>query len=280
MDNKVIIQEKNEIQQAPKSLLELAIMNNASIDVIERMMALEERYNANRAKSEYYENLSLLQSEMPEFKRTKKVKFKAKDSDAITEYNFTPLGDMIKALKSLLKKYGFSYRYVFTPTQNGLIKCDCITTHKAGHQEITSMEAARDESGKKNNIQSIGSTRTYLQRYTLKAAFGIGSDEDDNDGRSAAAPDPKKSAIPEPQKKSDQKIVYPEHNPDPQIIREDPNLSDPSWYIQNIESMVKLEELVKFMMKHEVKIKSFTESQKKLIGKVYQVQLKKLKEGI
>lgn len=274
------VKENNEIVQSPTSLIAQALSQNASIETLERLMALEERYIANKARSEYYHNLSLLQSDMPDFKRTKKVKYTSKDSGAVTEYNYTPLGDMIKALRPLLKKYGFSYQFKFIPTPNGLIKCDCITTHKAGHQETTSMEAARDESGKKNNIQSIGSTRTYLQRYTLKAAFGIGSDEDDNDGRSAAAPDPKKSAIPEPQKKSDQKIVYPEHNPDPQIIREDPNLSDPSWYIQNIESMVKLEELVKFMMKHEVKIKSFTESQKKLIGKVYQVQLKKLKEGI
>lgn len=106
---------------------------------------------------------------------------------------------------------------------------------------------------KKNNIQSIGSTRTYLQRHTLKAAFGIGSDEDDNDGRSAA--EPKKSVIPEPQKKTEKKIVYPKKNPEPMIIHEDPQLSDPSWYIQNIESMVKESELVAFMYKHEAKIK-------------------------
>lgn len=285
MDDKVIITETpNDIMirtetNTPGNLISQALALKLPIETLERLMVMQEKHDANLAKAAYYENLSLLQSEMPDFKRTKKVKYTSKDSGAVTEYNYTPLGDMIKALRPLLKKRGFSYQFKFTTTQNGLIKCDCISTHKAGHQEITSMEAVRDESGKKNNIQSIGSTRTYLQRYTLKAAFGIGSDEDDNDGRSAAAPDPKKSTIPEPQKKSDKKIVYPEKNPEPQIIHDDPNLSDPSWYIQNIESMVKLDELYAFMLKHEIKIKSFQEAQRKLIGKVYQIQLKKLQEG-
>lgn len=266
-------EKKNtEVMQSPNNLIAQALQNNASIETLERLMALEERYNANKSKTAFYRDMSMLQSDIPDLMKTKKVNYPTKDG-APVKYEYIPLGDINKKLKPYLKKYGFSYRFVFTPTENGLIKCDCIVTHKDGHQESTSMEAARDESGKKNNIQSIGSTRTYLQRYTLIAAFGLSTVEMDNDGRTAA--DPKKEVIPEPKKKNTSTDTIQE----PQTIHEDPKLSDPSWYIQTIESMVKEDELLAFIYKNESKIKLFTEPQKKLIGRVYQVQLKKLKEG-
>ena len=62
------------------------------------------------------------------------------------------------------------------------------------------MTADKDTSGNKNSIQSIGSTRTYLQRYTLIGALGLSTAEDDTDGHGAAS---KKEAIPEPKAKND-----------------------------------------------------------------------------
>src|SRR5690606_10591416 len=42
--------------------------------------------------------------------------------------------------------------------------------------------APPDGSGNKNAIQGIGSTSTYLQRYTLSAAFGLTTADEDDDG--------------------------------------------------------------------------------------------------
>src|SRR6185503_4639414 len=42
-----------------------------------------------------------------------------------------------------------------------------------------------DASGSKNAIQAIGSTLTYLQRYSLVQALGLAAAEDD-DGKNAA----------------------------------------------------------------------------------------------
>ena len=47
----------------------------------------------------------------------------------------------------------------------------CVVSHRLGHSEENTLTAGRDESGNKNNIQAVGSTITYLQRYTLKAAL-------------------------------------------------------------------------------------------------------------
>jgi hypothetical protein len=52
-----------------------------------------------------------------------------------------------------------------------------------GHKIETSIEAGSDTSGSKNAIQAIGSTISYLKRYTLENVLGLSADED-NDGAS------------------------------------------------------------------------------------------------
>lgn len=44
------------------------------------------------------------------------------------------------------------------------------------------MRASPDNSGSKNAIQAVGSTVTYLQRYTLLAATGLAAAGQDDDG--------------------------------------------------------------------------------------------------
>ena len=50
-----------------------------------------------------------------------------------------------------------------------------------GHSESTVLEAAPDSSGKKNAIQQVASTVTYLQRYTLLAACGLATKDMEDD---------------------------------------------------------------------------------------------------
>ena len=44
------------------------------------------------------------------------------------------------------------------------------------------LSASADNSGSKNSIQAIGSTVTYLQRYTLLAITGLATEDMDDDG--------------------------------------------------------------------------------------------------
>jgi hypothetical protein len=64
-----------------------------------------------------------------------------------------------------------------------MIVVTCILS-KGGYREENSLPGPADTSGSKNPIQAIGSTVTYLERITLKAALGL-SATDDDDGNSA-----------------------------------------------------------------------------------------------
>ena len=61
----------------------------------------------------------------------------------------------------------------------------CVLSHRDGYSEETTLTAGADDSGKKNSIQAIGSTTTYLQRYTLKLALGLATQDRDDDGASS-----------------------------------------------------------------------------------------------
>ena len=62
----------------------------------------------------------------------------------------------------------------------------CKITHELGHSEETSLSAPADSSGSKNAIQAIGSTITYLQRYTLLALTGLATHEQDDDAQAVS----------------------------------------------------------------------------------------------
>jgi hypothetical protein len=101
-----------------------------------------------------------------------------------TNYRYEDLGEIAKTVNPILAEYGLSYRFRTQSPVNEPVTVTCIVSHRDGHFEENTLCAGRDESGNKNSIQAIGSTLTYLQRMTLKAALGLAASVDD-DGKSA-----------------------------------------------------------------------------------------------
>lgn len=87
-----------------------------------------------------------------------------------------------RAVDPVISRHGLSYR--FRTTQTDKIAVTCILSHRDGHFEESTLAGPADSSGNKNAIQSIGSTLTYLQRYSLVQALGLAASDDD-DGRQA-----------------------------------------------------------------------------------------------
>jgi hypothetical protein len=143
-------------------------------------MALQERHEKNEARKQFYAAMQQFQGVKPELKRSSNVNFST--SKGTTNYNFCALPDIEKALKEPLSQCGLSYRFA-NYSEGDMIGIRCIVSHVAGHSESTEMKAPVDNSGNKNGIQGIGSTSTYLMRYTLIAAFGLTTADEDNDGK-------------------------------------------------------------------------------------------------
>lgn len=160
----------------PAALLTLAVQQNLDIEKLEKLMGLQERYQANQARMAFLESLSNFQNECPVLEKKKKVAF------GNTKYSYAPLGEIAITIKETMHGCGLSHRWEMEDATDKIV-CTCIISHIDGHSEKTSMSAAKDASGGKNEIQQRGSTITYLQRYTLIAALGISTADEDVDGR-------------------------------------------------------------------------------------------------
>ena len=165
----------------PMSMLQMAVSQNADLDKLEKLMALQERWEANDARKAYISALADFKSDPLIINKDKHVEFQT--SKGVTAYNHATLGNICNIIGAALAKHGLSYRWA--TEQNGKIKVTCTLMHSLGHSESVSLESSADESGGKNSIQAIGSAVSYLQRYTLLAITGTATQEQDDDGKGA-----------------------------------------------------------------------------------------------
>lgn len=163
--------------QSPDNLLAIAVEKGADIDQLTKLMDLKERYEAANAKKAFYAAMSKFQSMVPTIKKTSQVSFNT------TAYKFAPLGSIAEQIRDSMKDCGLSYR--FEQKLDKGIEITCVVTHIDGHSEKTTITAEADKSGGKNSIQAIGSTVTYLQRYTLIGGLGLTTADDDIDAQVA-----------------------------------------------------------------------------------------------
>jgi len=170
------------IQQpiTPAQLLSQAIEKGMGVAELEKLMGLQERWEANQARKAFFLAFTEFQSELPDLRKTKAVRFK--DTDVKPQYHYASLGDITRQLKDLLKKHSLSYRWEITSTKEE-IKVICLVSHADGHTERTEMTSGPDPSGSKNGIQARGSAVQYLKRYTLEGALGLSTTESDLDGQ-------------------------------------------------------------------------------------------------
>lgn len=156
-----------------------ALQAGMTIEQMQGLMGLQKDWEANEARKAYVADMAAFKINPPEILKTKLVSFVG------TEYKHATLGDVTKAVVDALARHGFSHSWE-TKQSAGLISVTCKITHRLGHSESTGMEAAPDNSGKKNLIQQVASSITYMQRYTLLAACGLATmDMPDDDGAAA-----------------------------------------------------------------------------------------------
>lgn len=172
----------------PTTLLQTAVERGASMEMLERLIALQERVEANDARKAYVTAMTAFKARPPTIVKNKHVSFDTQKGK--TEYNHPTLDHVSSVIGEEMGKHGLSHRWEVQQADGGAIRVTCHITHVLGHVESVSLSGPPDQSGGKNNIQAVGSTVTYLQRYTLLAAAGMAAGEEDDDGAGAEKPEP------------------------------------------------------------------------------------------
>ena len=179
------METKNEIQKTESPLMAAAALvqkdGNMDVGKLKELLDLQERWEANEAKKAYVQAMSEFKENPPEILKDKKVSYKD------VKYSHSSLHNVTACINKALSEHGMTASWV-TSQDNGSVKVTCKITHVMGHSEITCLSAPPDTTGSKNAIQAIGSTVTYLQRYTLLALTGLATHDQDDDGAGSGEP--------------------------------------------------------------------------------------------
>jgi len=161
-------------EMTPVQMAYQLIQSGADFASVKEMLALSKELAADTAKRAFDEAVAASKAEIPTI---------AKNAKGHNEKRYANFAAYAAVVDPILGKHGLSYRFRTDQTQ-GLITVVCVLSHKGGHSEENKLSGPADTSGSKNAIQAIGSTLTYLQRYTLIQALGLAAGEDD-DGKAA-----------------------------------------------------------------------------------------------
>lgn len=163
-------------------LMEIAINKGVDADTLGKLMELQFKWDANQQRAAYINAMHEFRSNPPEINKTKKVSYENKDR-SVTTYYHAELDDVVEIISQALRKVDIRPSWK-TSDVGGKVTVSCVLTHKLGHcEEVATLAGPADTSGGKNNIQAIGSTTTYLQRYTLLAGTGLAAKGQDDDGK-------------------------------------------------------------------------------------------------
>ena len=190
-------QQNNEINAL--TLIDKAIEKDIDVDKFAKLVDIVKMLENEKAKRDFYEALSNFQGEVPPIKKLSRADM----GYGRPKYNYAEFGEIVTTIQEPLKKHGLSYHFEIG-NESTIIKGEkgedvivefvsvtCTVAHKSGYEKTTTMIVQKDAGAGKNNVQAVGSTITYLKRYTLLALLGIGTADPDDDAQATINVDKK-----------------------------------------------------------------------------------------
>lgn len=180
---------------APSNLLQViaGAVADPRCDVakMQALLDMQEQIEEREAKKAFTRAFTALQSELPVINRDGKIDHSSDGGDTTrsgrralkTTYATYP--NLMKVVKPLLKKHGFTLSTTVKSNDKGLIVVTSQLAHVEGHARETEFTLGADTTGGKNNQQGWGSSQQYGMRYNAIALLNISTEakqDADNDG--------------------------------------------------------------------------------------------------
>lgn len=167
------------IDATPMAMIQAAIQQGTPVEQLGALFDLQQRWEADQARKAFNRAVAAFKANPPAIFKTHTVAFSG------TSYKHAALDDIVSKVTPALCAHGLSVRWEVD--QGEQIAVSCILSHVDGHSESVRMAGPPDASGSKNKIQQVGSTVSYLQRYTLMSILGLAAKDIDDDGRMAGS---------------------------------------------------------------------------------------------
>lgn len=183
------------------AVIERALASPATgIDVLERLLAMQERIEARTAKHDFTKAKIAMRAELPEVTMKGHIVIR-KDDKIIQDTPFARFEDLHEAVMPVLTAHGFDLKFRTGLSPDGKVMVTTILAHVGGHEEETDFILPHDSSGSKNSVQAVGSSTSYGKRYGTLAILNIKVCGEDDDGTAASYKD--SAGVPMPGAKLD-----------------------------------------------------------------------------
>ena len=163
--------------QSPMGMMLAAMSQGASLEQVEKMMDLQDRWERKESEKAYNAAFAAFKAEAVRIIKGRKV-----TDGPLLGKEYAELHDVVDAVTPALSRHGLSTAWKLTRDEKDWLEVTCTLKHVGGHSESVSMGGPPDAGGAKNALQARASTKSYLERYTLKAICGVAEGGDDSDG--------------------------------------------------------------------------------------------------
>jgi hypothetical protein len=170
-------------------MVEKVLGLNPSVETLEKIMKMQEEWEKNNSKRAFTEALVALKKALP---ASIKKDATANMGQGKPKYTYAKLANIVNEITPILCDHGFSITTPATTVTDAkgqiVVTVKATLTHRAGHSEMTPLSGPVDISGAKSTIQGIGSSITYLQRYSVLSVLGLATDDQQDADEGTATP--------------------------------------------------------------------------------------------
>ena len=162
---------------SPASMMLAAMAQGLDPALVEKMMNLQQRWEAGEAVKAYNVAFAAFKAEAVRIVKNRQV-----NDGPLKGKSYAELHSVVDAVTPALSRHGLSASWKLTRDEPTWLEVTCTLRHSSGHSETVSMGGGPDTGGAKNPLQARASAVSYLERYTLKAITGVAEGGEDNDG--------------------------------------------------------------------------------------------------
>ena len=177
----VAVERMSQEPEEMSGLVRLAIQEKVPVEVLERIVALQERVSAQNARSAFFDALSRFQNDVPPIHKGQKAEIATK-SGARYGYTYASLDEIARAIRGPLQENGLSYAWTVEESGGNSLSVVCVLRHIMGHEERSGFPVPVDTAAAMSGAQKHGAALTYGKRQSLTSVLGLTTTDDDVDG--------------------------------------------------------------------------------------------------
>lgn len=170
-------------------LMRLALDKNVDVNLLERLVAMQERAEERNNRDAFFRALAEFQELCPPIRKNKTADIVSKKSGAKFSYSYATLDHLQAHIRPHLKTCNLSYSFDVEQHGKDTLIVWCVLRHVDGHSERAQFPVPVEIGGRMSDAQANGAALSYGKRQALSAVLGL-SIEEDVDGAKPESKEP------------------------------------------------------------------------------------------